>query len=78
MQLQKVASTEVKMLKLILYAIFNVIYRCGSYTPFQCYVDRQHRRSSFDMPSSDMLCNLAHIKMLTQWTLLDLTRLLVI
>ena len=40
------------------------------YTRFQCYVHRRHLRSSFDMPSFDRLCNLAHIKMLTQRTLL--------
>ena len=31
------------------------------YTRFQCYVHRQHLRSSLDMPSFDMLCDLAHI-----------------
>jgi len=36
------------------------------YTHFQCYVHRRHLHSSFDMPSFDMLSNLAHIKMLTQ------------
>ena len=41
------------------------------YTRFQCYVHRRHIRSSFDMPSFDMLCNLAHI-------FYDRTRLLVI
>ena len=35
------------------------------YTRFQCYVHRRQIRSSFDM-----LCNLAHIKMITQLTLL--------
>ena len=40
------------------------------YTRFQCYVHRRHIRSSFDMPSFDMLCNLAHIKMIRQRTLL--------
>ena len=39
------------------------------YTRFQCYVHRRHLRLSFDMPSFDMLCNLAHFKMLTQRTL---------
>ena len=34
------------------------------YTRFQCYVHRRHLRLSFDM-----LCNLAHFKMLTQRTL---------
>ena len=43
---------------------------CTLYTRFQCYVHRRHLRSSFDMPSFDRLCNLAHIKMLTQRTLL--------
>ena len=43
---------------------------CRIYTRFQCYVHRRHNRSSFDMPSFEMLCNLAHIKMITQRTLL--------
>ena len=40
------------------------------YTRFLCYVHRRHIRSSFDMPSFDMLCNLANIKLITQRTLL--------
>ena len=40
------------------------------YIRFQCYVHRQHFGSSLDMPSFDMLCNLAHIKMLTERILL--------
>ena len=42
----------------------------GPYTRFQCYVHRRHIRSSSDMPSFAMLCNLAYIKMITQRTLL--------
>ena len=45
------------------------IIRERYYTCFQCYLHRQHLRSSFDMLSFDRLCNLAHIKMLTQRTL---------
>ena len=47
--------------------IRNPILWPDSYTRFQCYVHRRHRR--FDMPSFDRLCNLAHIKLLTQQTL---------
>ena len=45
------------------------------FTPhFQCCVHRRHLGSSFNMPSFDMLCNLAEIKMLFYGR----TRLLVI
>ena len=47
----------------------HVILPSFVYTRFQCYVHRRHLRLSFDMPSFDRLCNLAHIKMLTQRTL---------
>ena len=33
----------------------HALYDVGSYTRFQCYVHRRHLRSSFDMPSFDML-----------------------
>ena len=34
---------------------YVAVRRIPTYTRFQCYVHRQHLRSSFDMPSFDML-----------------------
>ena len=62
-----VSNREESVLGYINFMYYNIsMARCHNDTRFQCYVQRRHLGSSFDMPSFDMLCNLAEIKMLPQ------------